>query len=660
MAITVAISLSLLVACSLTRPATSHAPLAPVSREPAAGEIAVLPSMGRPEARPEHARAKVPVTPLDPQWGNVDAPVTVVEISDFQCPFCARVQPTLARLKQKYGPARLRFVWKHNPLPFHEDARPTHDVSAAVYMLAGTNAFFKFHDLVFAGQQELTPTNLESWAGQAGVSSRALFTWLQGGKPAAKVEQDMQLARDIGASGTPAFRINGVTLSGAQPIEKFEAVIDEQLAAAQALTLAGTPPRLVYSTLTDKNVQTPSPSELASNRDDDADDAKVWNVPVSVDDPVRGPRDALVTIVQFSDYQCPFCKHVEQTLAEVRKLYEQDLRIVWKDNPLPFHARAKPAAIFSRVVFQKQGNEAFWRVHDALFDNQASLEEEDFEELAKKQHIAWNPVKAALGSNKLPPKIQESIDLASDFQARGTPHFFINGRRLSGAQPASAFTKLIDEELGKARALVEAGTPRSKIFAAVMKNAENPPPPETKQVALRADAASRGVASAPVVIQVFSDFQCPFCRRVEPTLAELEKDFKGSLRIVWRHLPLPFHEHAQLAAEASEEVLAQKGATAFWDYHDALFEAQAVPGGLARDNLGRLAFKLGVDMARFDAALDQHAHVAKVKADVAVANQAGINGTPAFLINGYYLSGAQPADAFKKLINLALKSSKRP
>jgi protein-disulfide isomerase len=651
--------------CSVTRPPASQAPLSPAGQEPEGGEGAAAgavlsPAPARPEARPEHERAKVPVSPADPQWGNVDAPVTVVEISDFQCPFCSRVQPTLVKLKQKYGPSQLRLVWKHNPLPFHQEARPTHDVSAAVYMLAGTDAFFKFRDLVFARQQELTPTNLEAWAGQVGVSSAVLFAYLQAGKPAAKVAQDMQLARDVGASGTPAFRINGVTLSGAQPIERFEAVIDEQLAAAKQLTLAGTPPRLVYSTLTDKNVRDAPPSAVDAKRADDEDDTKVWNVTVAPDDPVRGPRDALVTIIEFSEYQCPFCKRVEPTLDELLKLYPKDVRIVWKDNPLPFHPRAKPAALFSRLAFQQRGNEAFWRLHDALFANQPSLEEEDFEELAKKQNIAWGPVKAALGSDKTPPKILESMALASDFQARGTPHFFINGRRLAGAQPLDAFKQLVDEELSKARALVAAGTPRSKVFAALMKNAENPPPPETKSIALRADAASRGPANAPVVIQIFSDFQCPFCKRVEPTLAQLEKDFKGSIRIVWRHLPLPFHAHAQLAAEASEEVLAQKGAAAFWEYHDALFEAQSEPAGLSRDTFGRLAFKLGVDMARFDAALDNHVHAAKVNGDATLANQAGINGTPAFLVNDYYLSGAQPADAFKKLINLALKNRKKP
>jgi protein-disulfide isomerase len=646
-------------ACSVARPVASHAPPSAAGqqareRESASGKL--LAAQPRPEARPEHEQAAVPVSPADPQWGSVDAPVTLVEISDFECPFCARVQPTLAKLKQKYGPSRLRVVWKHNPLPFHENARPTHDVAAAIYMLAGPSAFFEFHDLVFDNQQDLTPANVEAWAAQVGVSSTALFSWLEAGKPAAKVQQDMDLAQELGASGTPAFRINGVTLSGAQPIERFEAVIDEQLTAAKQLTLAGTPPRLVYSTLTDKNVQAAPRSEKRAPAEDDT---KVWNVTVAADDPVRGPGDALVTIVNFSDYQCPYCKRVEDTLREVSKAYPKDVRIVWKDNPLPFHARAKPAAIFARVVFQKQGNDAFWRLHDALFENQVSLEDEDLEELAKKQRIPWAPIRAALAAEKA-PKLEESTALAADFQVRGTPHFFVNGRRLAGAQPFDAFKKLIDEELVKARALIEAGTPRAKVFATLMKSAENPPAPETKQIALRADAASRGAATAPVVIQVFSDFQCPFCKRVEPTLAALERDFKGQVRIVWRHLPLPFHAYAQQAAEAAEELKAQKGDAAFWAYHDALFDAQAEPEGLSRDNLARLALAAGADMSRFDAALERRLHAAKVSADADLASRVGINGTPAFVINDYYLSGAQPYEAFKKLVLLALKNRKKP
>jgi protein-disulfide isomerase len=362
----------------------------------------------------------------------------------------------------------------------------------------------------------------------------------------------------------------------------------------------------------------------------------------------------------FSDFQCPFCKRVEATLDELRRLYAKDLRIVWKDNPLPFHARAKPAALVARAVYRARGNDAFWKLHDALFESSPKLEDADLESLAKEQGVPATAVQAALKSDKLGAKIEESVDLADDFDAPGTPQFFINGRRLSGAQPLDKFRALIDAELVRARQLAGKGTPREGLYAQLIKDGKGPRGPETKEIAVPSGAASRGNPNAPVVIQIFSDFQCPFCKRVEPTLSELEQEFKGSIRIVWRHYPLPFHKQAQAAAEAAEEVLAQKGASAFWKYHDLLFEAQGAPGGLERTTLDFLADQLGLDMARFTAALDNHVHQTKVDADADAATDNGINGTPAFLIGRYYLSGAQPAAAFRKLIKLALKERARP
>jgi predicted DsbA family dithiol-disulfide isomerase len=129
------------------------------------------------------------------------------------------------------------------------------------------------------------------------------------------------------------------------------------------------------------------------------------------------------------------------------------------------------------------------------------------------------------------------------------------------------------------------------------------------------------------------------------------------VKLVWRHLPLPFHKDAPLAAEAAQEVFAQKGNAAFWRYHDALFEAQET--GIGRDVLEAIAAKQGVDMTRFVAALDSHKHRPKVEADVAIATDASISGTPGFVINGYFVSGAQPTQAFRKVIRRALDDKKR-
>jgi protein-disulfide isomerase len=649
-------ALLLCFACTRTSPVETALDTTRAANSTPAAELGPPPASPGPAERPEHALAKVPVAATDPQWGSVDAPVTIVEFSDFQCPFCSRVNATLSALKDKYGPQQLRLVFKHTPLPFHAFARPAAETAAAVFELGGSGAFFAFHDRAFASQLQLSTENLESWAVGAGIQVTALRAELASGRPRDKVDEDLRVGGELGVNGTPAFRINGVTLAGAQPLESFVAIVDEQLAAAARLRSAGTPARAIYATLTDQNLVVPPPPSPPRAEADD--DTSVWKLPIASDDPQRGPRDALVTVVVFSDFQCPFCKRVEGTLDELRRIYDKDLRIVWKDNPLPFHLRAKPAAQVARAVYQARGNDAFWKMHDALFAGPSRLEDADLEALAKEQGLSAGAVHAALKSEKLGARIDESVEQATDFQARGTPHFFINGRRLAGAQPLSKFQELIDAELVRSRALSASGTPRIKLYAELTKDGKTPPPPETKTVPVPPGSVSRGDAKAPVVIQVFSDFQCPFCKRVEPTLSQLEQEFKGSIRIVWRHYPLPFHQQAQLAAEAAEEVLAQKGPDAFWKYHDLLFEAQGEPG-LERTTLDVLADQLGLDMSRFGAALDGRTHQAKVDADAEAAQRADINGTPGFVINDYYLSGAQPVAAFRRLIKLALKDRGR-
>jgi protein-disulfide isomerase len=610
-------------------------------------------------AIPDQSSASVPVSAKDPQWGKPNAPVTIVEISDFQCPYCSRVEPTVQQLKDKYGPDKIRVVWKNNPLPFHKSARPAAEAAMTVFGLAGNDAFWKFHKNAFTHQQDLSDENYEKWAKEAGVDVAKFKAALAAKKFSAKIDEDLALAKKIDASGTPAFRINGVTLSGAQPLDKFTEVIDAQMAEAKKLIASGTKPADVYTTLANKNQVAKAAQPNKPAPDAEEEDKSVWKVLVQDDDPIRGPKDALVTMIIFSDFQCPFCKRVEDTLKQVAQAYPQDVRFVWKDNPLPFHPRAKPAATLARFAYKKGGDKAFWDMHDAIFESNPKLEDDDLKGLAEKAGIKWDDVKTAIDNNKFGEKIDGSVELANDVQARGTPHFFINGVRLSGAQPLEAFKKSIDEQLAKAKALVAKGTPKAKVYDELMKDAKGPPPPEKKEiVGPDAQTPIKGPASAKVTITIFSDFQCPFCKRVEPTLAEIEKEYGNKVRFAWRHMPLPFHQDAPLAGQAAQEAFAQKGNAGFWKMHDKLFEAQGTSeDAIKRPGLEKIAQEIGLNMDKFKAALDSNAHKAKLDADSKIGNDAGINGTPAFVINGYYLSGAQPTAAFKKLINRALKDA---
>jgi protein-disulfide isomerase len=592
----------------------------------------------------------VPVSSRDPVWGRREAPVTVVVFSDFQCPFCARVEPTVEQVKNTYGAEKVRVVWKNQPLPFHQNARPAAEAAQVVFALEGSEAFFRFHDKAFKNQSQLTPDNFRLWAIEAGVNPQAFDKASATGAASLKVAEDMEIAKRVGATGTPFFRINGVELSGAQPFEKFQQLIDVELAKAAAKTAAGTKGDALYVALSTENFRKPAPPKKTEEDVEAADGLTVWRVPV-LGAPVRGNVDAPVTIVEFGDFQCPFCKRSQQTLDKVRDHYGDKVRIVWKNQPLAFHRQAEPAAELALEARAQKGDAGFFRAHDALFESQPKLDEADLAKIGAQLGLDAAKVKIAIRDKKHKAKIDADTDLADDVKATGTPHFFINGRRLSGAQPFDKFQTVIDEELKKFEA--KRGSVAAKdYYASLMRDAKGAPEPERK-VAPPVPPGSpfRGGKNAKVVIQQWSDFQCPFCARVEPTLDEVLKEYGDRVKIVWRDKPLAMHPDAALAAELAREALDERGPQGFWKMHAKLFANQQK---LKRDDLDVYAADLGLDKAKVARALDGNTHKAVIDADDRLGTEIGITGTPAFLINSYYLSGAQPLAKFRKVIDRAL------
>ncbi|WP_437514649.1 DsbA family protein [Sorangium sp. So ce1099] len=599
--------------------------------------------------------AAIPVSSKDPMWGSRTAPVTMVVFSDFECPFCTRVETTINQLKEKYGPDKLRVIWKNNPLPFHKNARPAALAAETVFRLGGSKAFWKFHELAFQNQKSLTPANFEAWAAEAGVDKAKFKAAYDRQEYMAKIDADMAVGKSSGVTGTPASIINGVFLSGAQPIDKFTSVIDEQLKAAQAAVASGTKPDKVYAKLAAENKAKAPPKQDRERPQED--DKTVWKVPVG-DAPAKGPATALVTIVEWSDFQCPFCSKVVPTMDELVKTYGDKIRFVWKNNPLPFHQRAEPAAELAMEARAQKGEKGFWDAYDLLWKNQQKLNDEDLLGYAKELGLDVEKVKAAIATKKHGASIAADQELADDLQASGTPHFFINGRRLVGAQPIDKFKTIIDEEIKKAEGLLAKGVAAKDLYAEIIKDGKEPPPPERKEVAPPApNSPWKGGEKAKVVMQVFSDFECPFCKRVEDTVSQISKTYGDKLKIVWRHRPLPMHKNAPLASEAAQEAYAQKGNAGFWAYHEVLFKNQGQPEAFSRASLEKYAEEQGLDMTKFKKALDTNTHKAFVDAENSVADKAGISGTPAFVVNGYFISGAQPFSKFKKLIDKAMKEA---
>jgi protein-disulfide isomerase len=619
------------------------------SRAPSAAEGAIA------DSDPD-GESPVPVAADDPVRGSRTAPVTIVMFGDFQCPFTARVQATIDQLEATFAPGQVRIVWKNYPLPFHPNARPAAEVAVGVFALAGNDAFWKFHAMMFKNQERLGTDNYVSWAARLGVDGAKLRQGLEAHTWAEKVDRDIALANTTGAQGTPHFFINGVALSGAQPLDKFVELTKAELAKAQAEVAKGGSPERIYLKMSQGNFTKPLPKKEGLTQEEE--DKTIWRVPVGTS-PVNGPDTALVTIVEFADFQCPFCKRVLDTLKRVRDTYGDKVRFVWKNEPMPFHPRAEPAAELAEYAFKARGNAGFWAVHERLFELHPTLEDTNLESVAKASGLDVTAAMQAVHGHSFKNVIDADADLADDVKASGVPHFFINGRRLVGSQPFEKFQTLIDQQLEQAKAMVTGGTPAKKVYEQILKTATGPAPLVRKDVPLPTrPAPSRGASRAKVVIQEFADFQCPFSKRARSTMTEILTTYGNKVKIVFRQRPLAMHPDAGLAAEAALEAFKQKGAEGFWRMHDLLFENQDGADGLKQPALVGYANVIGLDVKAFLAALETHSHQAEIDADIAVADAAGINGTPEFVINGYYVTGAQPFTKFRRIIDRALAEAK--
>ena len=624
----------------------------------AAPSIAAAPS-GNAPARPaapgggDTTVFKVPAE-NSPVNGKNDALVTIVEFSDYQCPFCSRGHNTMQQIQKDYGD-KVRVIMKQNPLSFHDRAKP----SALAALAAGEQGkYWEMHDKMFANQQKLQDGDLEGYAKEIGLNIEKWKSDMQSPKLADIIQKEQALAVSLGATGTPAFFINGRKLSGAQPIDNFKRIIDEEVGKAQQMVNSGTAPAQLYARIIENGATAPAAAPAQPNQPSAPAPAAVRKIDFPSDAPMKGPKNAKVTIVAYSDFQCPFCSRVVPTMKQIEDTYAKDVRFIFRHQPLPFHQNAKPAAEASMAA-NEQGK--FWQYHDKLFANQGALDRPSLEKYAQEIGLDMGKFKSALDSGKFTKRVEEDSAEGMKVGANGTPTFFINGREFVGAQPYEAFKGMIDTEIKAADALLAKGIKPENLYAEMQKNAGSAPAPgggaEPAAPAVVTDlkidgAPAKGPKNAPVTMVIFSDFQCPFCSRVVPTLKEIEKQYEGKVRMVFKNQPLPFHENAKGAAMAA---LAANEQGKFWEMHDKLFANQQA---LTKDSLENYAKDIGLDMGKYKAAIDSNKFDKQIADDSAEGMRVGANGTPTFFINGRQVVGAQPIDAFKNVIDDELKKKK--
>jgi protein-disulfide isomerase len=340
------------------------------------------------------------------EQGPVDAPVTILVFSDFQCPFCARLAPVLKRLMET-NPRELRIVFKNFPLAIHPDALSAHEAALAV---AGGGRFWEMHDLLFANQSRLARKDLIEYGGRLKVDAGAISDAVDRRVFKELIERDIQDGRDLGVDATPTLFVNGQKVVGARSYEALQAVIDEQLGRS-----------------TTNSVAALSPPQFDLSRS-----------------PFRGSPAAPITIVEFSDLQCPFCRQVSPVIEEVLGRFPGKVRWVFKHFPLPMHQDA-PLAHEAVLAAGEQGR--FWEMHDAIFGHQHAMKRTDLLDLARGLGLQVDRFTGDLDGGRFKAVVEQDRQEGERAGVSGTPTFFINGTRLSGALPAAEFARVIDKEL---------------------------------------------------------------------------------------------------------------------------------------------------------------------------------------------------------------------
>jgi len=541
----------------------------------------IVPNGARASSKPALTSASAPKNGgRESSAQNNGAPVKIVEFFDYQCPFCNATLPAL-QTALKNNSEQIQFILKHDPLPIHPDSMLAHEAALA----AGEQGkFWEMDALLFAHQQKLKFPDLLEYGRQLHLDMAVFEERLKSHHYKPAIEQDIALAKALGVDGTPTFFINGQQLSGAQTAENLESAI------------AGRSP---------------------ARANDNAAAIARLNLSQS---PVRGPADAPVTIVEFSDFQCPFCARAVSTLVELRKQYAGQIKWVFKNYPLTFHPDSQLAHRAALAAGQ-QGK--FWEMHDLVFSTQNALKRNDLMEKAQTLNLDMVKFAADLESKEIANQIEADQKEGDSLHVNGTPTFYIDGKEYTGALPLETFKAAIDRELAA-----------NHVAVPIIPDLQ----PEL----------SFGPANAPITLVWYSDLESDLSLKATLTVKHIMNMHPGKVRLIYKNRPLQSHPNSMLLHEVAMAANAQGK---FWPMHDLIVANAA---NTSREYLLSYARQLGLDMKRFDSDLQTHKYRSRIEHDLQEASQRSVQGTPVFFLNSTRLDGLQPEKRFDDLIAFEL------
>ena len=574
---------------------------------------------------------------LPPARGAADALVTVVMFGGFQCAYTAKMVPRLDALTKRF-PGKIRTVFLHLPFSFHPEGMASARASVAAQL---QGRFWEMHDTMFAHRADLGDAAYVQWAREVGLDVERFKKDMADPAVEKWILRNGGLAAGIGVKATPWIFVNGRGFRGAQTVTTLERAVKSTLADAEKLLEKGLTPAEIHAELTKKQnpayhaliVEGGYYAALPSERETAEKFVKalpkeVWKVPVDPASPALGQPDALVTVVQFGDFQCQYCRRVHPILKKV--LAEQgpaNVRLVWRNFPHAFHGRSRPAA-HAALAAHLQGR--FWAMHDALYGS-TDLSDGEIGKAAMAAGLDMARFRADLTAHaaEFDQRIQEDVRVSREVKNASTPCFFVNGRRLVGSKSAEVFKLVIAEALEDAKKRVAAGVARAKLYETIVAGGTLVLPLDGT-VHRFTDAGRRtlGPATAPATVTLFNDVTCWSCASAEMLAKQLVQKLPGKVRVVLKSLPQGYMKQATQNALA---VLAAARQGKADEMTQLLIRNR---GTLKPDSYAAFAKTLGLKAKRFAKDMAAPALAALVAEDIKEGRAAGASGAPVFFVNG--------------------------
>jgi len=491
--------------------------------------------------------------------------VSIVEYVDFQCPFCARQAPDLRRLEIEY-PETLTVTLKNFPLPFHKQSKTAHLAGLA----AGEQGKFReMHDLIFGHPGHLSPADLDGYAVELGLDMDKFRRSLADPAQSDVIDKDIADGKALGVNATPTFVVNGHKLVGRQSYARLKQIIAAEL----------------------KGEPWGRPEPLS---------ADISNAPS------QGPESAPVTLVEFSDFRCPFCARALPSVQQLIKANHQNVRLVFKNFPLDSHPDSRLAHM-AALAAGEQGK--FWDMHDLIFAHQKTLKPTDLPGLASQLSLDMSQFRKDLDNPRLQAKIEDDKREGERLGVSATPTFVVNGETITGFS-AEKLQARIDAEILLARTL--------------------PAPLPTNLPDLD---LSLGPEDAPIKVQWYVDLTSSLTAKSAVALQHFLAAHVGVVRVEFKNFPLQNHDSAMLVHEFALAAAAQGK---FWSVESLLL---ADPKPMDREELKIVASQAGIDQNRLWAEVDAHRYASLISNDLMQARRIGVSGTPTFVVGDKKLDG---------------------